>query len=444
VEFNGRYDGSSKFPSGNRFGFFPSVSVGYNIAREEFWPIKDIMSSFKIRGSWGTLGNQDVQSDLYLSTINIGTKYSYIINGELPNTLGAPGLISSDLTWEKSSTLDFGFDAALFSNRLNVTFDWYNRKTLDMFGPANPVPAVLGASIPQQNNADLSTKGFEISIGWRDQIRKNINYNVGLVLSDNKSKITRYNNPNNLIDEYYVGRDLHEIWGYKTAGIIQTDEQLANMPDQSIFYGKWGKGDIMYEDLDGDNEITYGKRVLGNTGDYRIIGNSNPRFAFGITAGASWENFDLSLFLQGVGKRDYAPPGGNNAGVLFWGFVGGWGTNLYKETMDFWTEENTSAYYPKPYNSGEVAKNQQVQTHYLQNAAYMRLKNIQLGYTLPASVVNLIKLHKIRFYITGENLLTFTRLHKNFDPETLGGWAGHMGKTYPITKSIALGVNIDF
>lgn len=444
IEFNGRYDGSSKFPKGNRFGFFPSVSVGYNIAKENFWPIKDLVNNFKLRGSWGSLGNQSVANYLYLATVGIGTKYGYIIDGVLPNTLGTPGLISPNLTWETANTLDFGFDFSIFNNQLDFTFDWYNRKTIDMFGPSDPVPAVIGATLPQQNNADLSTKGFEVSINWRDRIGDDFEYSLGFVLSDNKSKITRYNNPNNLIDTYYVGRDLHEIWGYETDKIIQTDEDLANMPDQSIFYGRWQKGDIMYKDLDGDGKITDGKRIVGDTGDYKVIGNSNPRFAFGITASGKWKGFDLNLFFQGIAKRDYAVPGGNNAGTLFWGFVGGWGSNLYKETMDFWTETNTDAYYPRPYNSSEVGKNQVVQTRYLQNAAYIRLKNLQLGYTLPEAIVNKIRLQRIRFYLNGENLFTITGLHKNFDPETLSGWAGHMGKTYPMTKSLSLGVNVDF
>lgn len=444
IEFNGRYDGASKFPSGSRFGFFPSVSFGYNIAREEFWPIKDVMGNLKLRASWGSLGNQAVANYLYLATVGIGTKYGYIIDGKLPNTLGTPGLISPNLTWETANTLDFGFDVSFLNNQLDVSFDWYNRQTLDMFGPSNPVPSVIGAALPQQNNADLSTKGFELAVNWRDRIGKDLEYSVGFILSDNKSKITRYNNPNNLIDTYYVGRDLHEIWGYETAGIIQTDQDLESMADQSIFYGRWQKGDVLYKDLDGDGKITYGKRIVGDTGDYKVIGNSNPRFAFGITASAKWKGLDLNLFLQGIAKRDYAVPGGNNAGTLFWGFVGGWGTNLYKETMDFWTEENTKAYYPKPYNSDETGKNQVVQTKYMQNAAYLRLKNIQLGYTIPTEIVNKIKLQRIRFYLTGENLLTFTGLHKNFDPETLVGWADHMGKTYPMTKSIAFGINVDF
>ena len=212
------------------------------------------------------------------------------------------------------------------------------------------------------------------------------------------------------------------------------------MPDQSIFYGRWQKGDIMYKDLDGDGKITYGKRIVGDTGDYKVIGNNNPRFSFGFTASAAWKGFDLNLFLQGVGKRDFAIPGGNNSGTLFWGIIGGWGSNLYEETMDFWTEENLDAYYPRPYNSSETAKNQEVQTRYLQNAAYLRLKNMQIGYTLPTSIVNKIYLQKIRFYISGENLLTLTKLHKNFDPESLSSF----GKMYPMSKSIAFGINIDF
>ncbi len=442
LEFNARYDGSSRFPNGKRFGFFPSVSAGYNIAKEAFWSYKDI-SQLKLRGSYGSLGNQDVANYLYLSTIGIGTKYGYILNGVLPNYLGAPGLVSADLSWETARTLDIGLDVTMLRSRLNLSFDWYNRNTTDMFGPANALPATLGAAVPLLNNADLRTRGFELTMGWRDRIGADFGYNVNLIVSDNRAEVRRYNNPNKILSTYYEGQTLGEIWGYTTQGIMQSDDDLSKMANQSLFWGTWSKGDVAYKDLDGNNVINNGKNTLDDHGDISVIGNSLPRYSYSVGIGATWKGFDLNVFFQGVGKRDFAPPAGGNAGVFFWGFTSGFGSNMYKETSDFWTPDNTNAYLPKPYNSGEVGKNQVAQTRYLQNAAYLRLKNVQLGYTIPPTAMRHIGLQRIRLFFSGENLLTFTSLQKNFDPElTGGGWGA--GKVYPLYRIGSFGVNVDF
>ena len=443
IEFNARYDGSSKFQRGDRFGFFPSVSVGYNIARENFWTIEHIVNSLKLRASYGSLGNQNVGDYLYLSTVNVGNNYGYLIDGVRPNYLDAPGLVSRNLTWETVSTIDVGVDASFLSNQLNLSFDWYRRTTTDMFGPANALPAVLGASVPQENNADLRTSGFELNLGWRDQIGKDFSYNVNLVLSDYVSKVTTYNNPTKILSTYYEGQTIGEIWGYKTAGIIQSEEQLKKIPDQSYIYGNWTIGDVEYKDLNNDGKIDKGKNTKDDHGDLAVIGNTTPRFSYGISLGAQWKGFDLNIFLQGVGKRDFCPPTGGNSGVFFWGFTGGFGSNMYEETSDFWTPENSGAYYPKPYNSSEVYKNQQAQTRYLQNAAYLRLKNFQLGYTIPQIIMSKIGLERIRMFISGENLFTITSLQKNFDPELLNGSWG-AGKVYPLSKTFSFGFNVDF
>ncbi|NDV58264.1 TonB-dependent receptor [Bacteroides sp. 519] len=442
IEFNGRYDGTSKFQRGKRFGFFPSISAGYNIAKEKFWPIKDI-STFKLRGSYGSLGNQNVDNYLYLNKVNIGTKYSYLLNGELPNTLGAPGLVSANLTWEESRTLDFGLDVAMLNNRLNLSFDWYTRSTLGMFGPANAYPSVLGASVPKMNNADMRTNGFELSIGWRDRIGDEFLYNVNFILSDNQSKITKYNNPTKILSTYYEGQRIGEVWGYKTTGLIQTQDQLDNIPDQSYIYGQWSLGDVEYKDLNDDGKVNKGKNTLDDHGDLAIIGNTEARYRYSLNMGATWKGFDFNMFWQGVGKRNYVPAETGNGGVLFWGITGGYGQNIYKEHLDFWTPENSKAYYPKPYSNWEATKNHHTQSRYLQNAAYLRLKNIQLGYTISPTLTSKIGLSKVRVYLSGENLLTFSPIAENFDPEQTYGSYG-AGKTYPYYKTISFGLNIDF
>ncbi|WPU91465.1 TonB-dependent receptor [Mucilaginibacter sabulilitoris] len=446
IEFNGRYDGTSRFREGSRFGFFPSVSAGYNLARENYWEgLKNTINEFKLRASYGSLGNQNVANYQYLATIPIGTNIGYILNGERPSYLNSPGLISPDLTWETSRTLDFGLDASFLKSRLNLTFDVYTRTTLNMLGPASVLPAALGAAVPYQNNADLKTKGFELGLTWRDQIGSDFNYNVSVVLSDYKSRIVKYYNPTNLLSNYFPGNQIGDIWGFQTAGLIKTDNDLASMPDQSYLFGRWTKGDVLYTDLNGDNKINIGNNTLANHGDLKVIGNSTPRYSYGINLGASWKGIDFSMFLQGVAKRDLWLGGGsagNNSGNLFWGFTPNFGNNVYQTTLDYYSESNPNAYWPTPYVSSEGAKNHQIQTRYLQSGAYMRLKNLQVGYDL-SRLLKHSGLRKIRIYFTGENLLTFSGINKNFDPEVVsGGWG--TGKIYPLLKTYSLGTNINF
>lgn len=454
LELNGRYDGTSRFAEGKRYGFFPSVSAGYILSKEKYWDsFRSYVNYFKFRASYGVLGNQNVENYLYLSTIPIGTNLNYILGGVRPNYLNAPGLKSADLSWETSRTLNLGLDAAFIKNKLSLSFDWFERNTLDMLGPASVLPATLGVAVPFQNNADMQTKGFELTLGWKDNIGKEFNYNVSILLGDSKSIIKEYFNPNKLlpaannrfVTSYYPGMTVGEIWGYETAGVIQTDEQVAAATaSQKFFNGRWTKGDILYADQNKDGIINNGNNTLANPGDQKIIGNYNPRYNFGITAGFSWKGFDFSMFWQGVAKRDFwlGRGEGNNSGSLYWGFTPGFGNNVYKATLDYWTPDNTGAYWPKPYTSSEGAKNHFPQTRYLENAAYARLKNLQMGYDL-TSVIKTNALRKVRIFVSAENLVTITKLHKNFDPELLTGQWGS-GKTYPLFKTIAMGANINF
>lgn len=437
VEFNGRYDGTSKFPVNKRFGFFPSISAGYNIAKENFWPFKDAISLFKIRASYGSLGNQAVANYLYLSIVPVNSNLAYLINNQRPNYLSAPGLVSSDLTWETARTKNIGIDAGLLKNRLEVSLDIYSRETLDMLGPAQALPVVLGTAVPVMNNANLITKGFELNISWKDKIGKDFSYQASFVLSDYLGKVTKYNNPTGILSTYYKGHTIGEIWGWRSNGLIQTDAQLNSMPDQSFLYnGTWYKGDVLYEDLNKDGKVDYGDFTLGNSGDYKIIGNNTPRYAFGINAGFNWKGFDFNMFWQGIGKRDAWL-----GGTIFYGLLGEYGSAVWKNTLDYWTPENTGAYWPRPYNSGEILKNRAVTTRYLQNAAYMRLKNLQLGYSFSNKLLTKAKMKQIRVFATGENILTFSKINDNFDPEAIGGRYGS-GKIYPLMKTFTLGLNI--
>ena len=435
LELNGRYDGSSKFKKGYRYQFFPSVSLAWRVSEEKFFEgMKTWWDNLKLRGSYGSLGNQVVSGNFpYLATYGINSKYGALLGGKLPVAITAPGLVSASFTWETVNQIDLGFDASFLRNRLNVSFDWYRRNTKDMLVDGEALPAVLGADVPRMNAADLKTLGWELSLEWNDRLPFGLSYHVKGVLSDYQSTITKFNNPTGLINKYYVGRKLNEIWGYVSNGLFQSDEEAAAHANQSYLYGgKWGAGDVRYEDLNGDNKINDGDNTLGKPGDRKVIGNSTPRFAYGITAGCEYKGFDFEMFWQGIGKRDWFPGQGSAA---YWGFTNEWQTPL-TTSLDYWTTENRNAFFPKlGWNNGG---NRVASTRYLQSASYCRLKSITLGYTIPKAILDKVGVSRLRVYITGENLFTFTPLIKAFDPETLDNL------TYPINKKLAVGLNLTF
>ena len=435
LELNGRYDGSSKFKKGHRYQFFPSISAAWRVSEEKFFEgVKSWWDNMKLRVSYGSLGNQAVNGNFpYLATYGINTKYGALLGGGRPVAVYAPGLVSSSFTWETVNQIDFGFDAAFLRNRLSASFDWYRRNTKDMLTDGEVLPAVLGASVPRQNAANLKTVGWELSLEWNDRLANGLSYHVKGVLSDYQSTITKFNNPTGLISQYYVGRKMNEIWGYVSNGLFQTEQEANAHANQSYLYGgKWTAGDVRFEDLDGNNKIDIGDNTLANPGDRKIIGNSTPRFAFGITTGLEYKGIDFEMFWQGIGKRDWFPGSGSAA---YWGFTNEWQTPL-TTSLDYWTPENTNAFFPRLgwANGG----NRNTSTRYLQNASYCRLKNVTLGYTLPRNILDKIGVSRLRVYVTGENLLTFTSLIKAFDPETLNNM------TYPINRKIAVGLNLTF
>lgn len=452
AEVNLRYDGSSRFRADNRWKLFPSFSLGWNIAHESFWEdLQDKVSTLKLRASYGTLGNQNTSS-LYPTYLNmpIGTANSgWLLNGKKGNTASAPGLISSTMTWETVKSLNIGFDAQALENRLSVAFDWFQRDTKDMIGPAPELPLVLGVGVPKTNNTDLRTRGWEITIGWRDNINSDISYNIGFNLSDSQTEITDYPNENyDLGKPYYTGKKLGEIWGYETIGIAKTDEEmqkhLASLPNggqDAINNIGWKAGDIMYKDLNGDGKIDAGANTLFDHGDRKVIGNNTPRFRFALNLGFSYKNFDISTILQGVMKRDYWEGDWN-----FWGWNGWlWRSTAYKEHMDYfrgsadhWMGQNLNSYYPRPLDGS--SQNMQVQSRYLQNAAYIRMKNLQMGYTLPQMMTNKLGISNLRFYVSGENLFVISGVRKLFDPEAMGYGTSSIG--YPIQRVFSAGLSI--
>lgn len=448
LEVNARYNGSSRFGSGKRWALFPSFSVGYNIANESFWaPFANSINNLKLRASYGSLGNQNVPNYLYLSNIPIGYNLEWVLNNTRPKYALTPSIVSANLTWEEIKNTNAGIEVSFLKHRLSLVADWYHRETSKMFGPARILPASLGTNPPQENNASLSTKGWELSVSWKDQLENGLGYEIRGTLSDNKSVITEYLNEAGVIDLYYPGKVYGEIWGYETDGLIQ--QRGESMPDQSSLYNSWGPGDIKYKDLDGNNVIDFGNRTLENHGDLRIIGNSQPRYMFGLFSNASWKGFDMNMFWQGVGKRNIFP----GWSPAYWGFLSrDWA--FYEGHENYWRPENetnilgpnTNAFYPKPYNSEETDKNMHTQTRFLENAAYVRLKNLQIGYSLPTTLVKRMAMQKLRIYFSGENLLTFTKFSKLLDPETAFNTASGygVGMTYPLSKSYSLGLNVTF
>lgn len=455
-EANLRYDGSSRFRENNRWGFFPSFSAGWNIAREAFFePLSSVFSELKLRGSYGSLGNQNTSS-LYPTYTTMGYSTSsggWLINGARPNISWAPGLISSSLSWEKIQSWNLGLDWSLLKNRLTGSFDYFVRNTLNMVGPSDELPVILGTGVPVTNNTDLSTRGFELELGWKDRIFKEIGYNVRFVLSDAHGSITRYSNPSGTLSQYYNGMKWGEIWGYQTVGIAKTNEEmqahLSQLPNggQNNLGSNWVAGDIMYADINGDGKINSGAYTINDHGDLKVIGNTTPRYSYGFSLGMDWKGVDFSIFLQGVAKRDYF-----QGSFYFWGADAGgrWNSmglvpheNYFRDNPDHPLGLNLDGYYPRPLWG--TNKNQQVQTRYLQNAAYLRIKNLQLGYSLPSKITSRARLEKVRLFFSGENIATFTKLSKLFDPETISGGGGTgRGNVYPLQKVYSFGINVTF
>lgn len=452
-EFNGRYDGSSRFAEGNRFGFFPSIAIGYNLHNERFWnSIDGVINTMKIRASWGTLGNQNVANNLYLSSIPIRSQLPWIIGGERPVYTSMPAITSPNITWETTTTKNLGLDLSFLDNRLSASIDVYERQTDNMFGPVAALPGVLGTTPPRTNSASLNTKGGELELGWRDRI-DDFDYNFNFMLSDNISTIIKYHNPNMVLSNWYEGQVLGEIWGFEAENLFQSEdevEEYLSRTDLSYLGSNWQPGNVKYKDLNGDGAVDIGENTLAEPGDRRIIGNNTPRYRFSIQGGASWKNFDFNMLWQGVGKRDVLM---DSYATLFWGWNGQGHSRITEPSLDYWSEENPDAYLPIPLDRGGgsgFAKDRRASTRYLQDGAYVRLKSLNIGYTLPSSFNERLKINNIRIYLSGENLLTYTKMWPTIDPElSVVGGQGIGGRTsggraYPLSQVYAFGFNISF
>lgn len=462
VEFNGRYDGTSRFPSGKRWGFFPSGSMGWVVSQENFFqPVKNAiaMDMLKFRASYGTLGNQTFSYDSsspyydtypYIPVMQNG-QVGYVLGSSRPQMVGAPGAVTDNFTWESISTVNFGADMAFLNNRLGVNFDVYTRYTNDMLIPGKALPAVFGAPVPRENSGDLKTKGWELRLSWRDSKElagSPFSYNVAFTLADNKAVITRYDNPTKSLgsnwDRYYVGREIGEIWGADIIGFFDSDDAVNNHPNQSAmgtddqsyrFYA----GDPIFADRNGDGVVDMGDRTVENPGDMHVIGNNAPRLPFSLDLSAGWKNFDLRVFMQGVAKRDWYAAGSN---IYFWGVFSQPWTNPTEQNLDHWTPENPDAYFPaiRAYSAEDNYQQLGIPNkRYMQDASYMRVKNMTLGYTLPSSVLERMNLGKLRFFVSGENLFEVSHIKVKLDPEALDNESA-----YPFQRTFTAGLSLNF
>lgn len=488
LEVNGRYDGSSKFPTSQQWKFFPSASIGWRISQEPWWHLDDnSISNLKLRVSYGSLGNGNIAAYKFQELFTIAQQ-NRLLNGSKNLYTSAPSPIPEGLTWETSTTANFGLDAGFLKDRLYLNADYYIRKTTDMYVEGNQLPAVYGASAPKGNYADMTTKGWEITLTWKDKINigsKPMNYEIKGTLADSKSKIDSYPNEEMNIGSntyyatnvnYYKGMTLGEIWGfvndgYFTAADFDSEGNQIAGPDQSWVMNnnanKWEPGDIKFKDLNHDGKIDWGNSKVGDSGDRKVIGNRLPRYTYSFNLSADWNGIFVSAFFQGVGKQDWWAGGDNS---MFWGQYSRPYSNIPSDMVGkWWTEDNPNAYWPR--YRGYIAHQfnrtlHLAQTKYLQNVAYIRLKNIQIGYNLPKSVISKLRMQAARVYLSGENLWCWSPLYKHskqFDVNSINGEDtetkslissglysspimsdGGSTYSYPILKTMTFGISITF
>lgn len=496
LELNGRYDGSSRFPAGDKWAFFPSMSLGYRFTEEGYWKnLHDVISNGKLRFSYGEIGNEAIGDNMFISTISpIAQSKLYWLdkNGNKLNQFQLPDWVSSSLTWERIKTTDIGVDLSFLNNDLSLTFDWYQRTTNDMLAPGKAIPDVAGASAPFTNAGSLRTRGWELSLSYRKQINKDLNVYGTFNIGDSKSKVTKWNNDSKLIGHTggivsasnarmyaYEGETWGDIWGFETDRYFTEDDfngkdangkwiykdgvadQTGIQTDNFVF----GPGDIKYKDLDGNHVIDGGKGTADDHGDLKVIGNTMPRYEYSFHLGGSWKGIDLDLFFQGVGKRDmwtqssFVFPLMRDADKAL--YANQTSYNVYDPANGIINISQSNRYpclYSGNEGSGNVTglasiggeHNYYPQTKYLVNMAYLRLKNVTIGYTLPASITKKVYMEKVRFYGSVNNLCLLYNGAKDYpvDPEMNAGQGslsyGTWGRTFPITRTWSVGVQVTF
>ena len=484
-EASARYDGTSRFGEAHRWGFFPSLSLAWKFSEEPFFkPLQSVISDGKLRFSAGSLGNQQVSNYYYIETISIDNTQDYTFDASTKSryaSISSP--VSGSLTWETVNTYDAGLDLSFFNKKLNFVGDIYIRDTKDMLTASVALPEVFGATEPKENCADLRTRGWEFSLSWRDGFLlggKRFNYSISGFLGDRTTVITKYYNPTGTLSSYYAGKELGTIWGFRSGGLFASDEEAAQYTfdinsrqfQPGYYYpgggvcvdGQGAKaGDFKLLDIGGgengepDRIISKGKNTLEDHGDLDIIGTTQPHFNYSFRLDFDWNGFDFSAFFQGIGHKDWFPTGAYG-GYAFWGPYSSTSiTFIHKRFMEnVWTPENPGAYFPRPrgysaYTSNDYYTGLGVTNDYfLQNIGYLRLKNLTLGYTLPARLSEKISINKLRFFVSGENLWYYSPLKKHtrlIDPELAsasGVSTSNTGVGYLYPRTISVGATVTF
>ena len=463
-EASARYDGTSRFAEGSRWGLFPSGSLGWRISEEPFFaPAKKVVNNLKLRASYGSLGNQNVGYYAHLRTISLNyfSNYTFGEGSTKPKYSSLSNPVSSGLTWETTQQSNIGLDMTMFNNRLEFTAEAYIRDTKNMLTDGDALPGVFGADPPKANSADLRTKGYELSLSWRDQFNlagHPFGYSVRATMSDFRSHITKFDNPTYTFGKsYYEGMRLGDIWGFVVDGLFATDEEAKQYTSEVLdcsyingrMTGGFLAGDLKFVDLDGNGVLGIGGNTVDNPGDRKILGNSLPSLQYGMTFAFDWLGFDVSAFFQGTGNHYWYPHGFN---MNFWGcYSYSYVSFLQRDFIQrCWSEENPDAYFPRPRSysatGGELSK---VNSRYLQNVRYLRFKNLTVGYTLPKKWLDKVRVDKVRIYFTGENLHYWSPLKKNclyVDPESAFSRSSdvdnHMSYTWQ--KTMMFGIDITF
>ena len=478
LELNGRYDGSSKFPAGDQWAFFPSASIGYRFSEEAYFePLKSVISNGKIRASYGSIGNQEIGANMFLETMaRNANSVAWLGNGSSRlDYFGQPKMVSKSLSWETIRTTNIGLDLGFLNGDLNVTFDWYQRDTKDMLAPGKAMPSVLGASPAWENAGSLRTRGWELTIDWRHKFINDLYLYATASIGDYKTKVTEWDS-NDLINDYYTGKEYGEIWGFETDRYFDFNDFNGQNADGSWSYKAgvadqtklqsggfvYGPGDIKFIDQNGDGVIDWGKGTPDDHGDLIKIGNTTPRYQYSLRLGGSWKGFDLDLYMQGVGKRDYwsqsafVMPMMRGADALYANQ-----TSYVTEAMFHSGVIDQSVDFPRMWGGGAGQGNASgsilnggrynfyPQTKYLVNMSYLRMKNITIGYTIPKNITRKIYLSRVRVYGTITNAFDIINHNKGtgIDPEMNNGEGaygnGVWGRIDPIMRTYSFGIQID-
>jgi len=461
LELDAREDGSSVFPPSQQYGFFPSASAGWRISQEPFFKsMLGVVNNLKLRVSYGSLGNSQSLSNYTFFPLLSSGSTSALLGGTQPTYVGAPNLVANSLTWETITTKNLGIDVTVLK-KLNATFDIYRRNTNNMITQGFALPAVLGATQPDENVANLQTDGWELNLTYNDQTNiagKPFRYSLTGSLWDNQTVITKYYNPTNSFygnvydgaPAYYTGAHVGDIWGLTDLGIFQTNAQAKAAPDQSAFQGYYNlnqAGELQYKDLNHDGKITGGNYTVGDPGDMSVIGNTTPRYSFGFGGNFNYDNFDFSVFFQGVGKESFYP---GESGDFF-----SLERTPYEDVTstflnNYWTPQNPNALFPslkgwRAGDDGQLLDLAVPSSRYIYSAAYIRLKNLTVGYSFPVPALKKIGVDHIRVYISGQDLWESDKLPQGYNPEGLNSDnGGQSGQLYPFERAYSFGVDIKF